>query len=70
MLVLGSMRQEVGIHFHKECTGAIKWLALVPEFPVAKSWTYRGLGTELFYRVLTWYGIIRSSEGMCYVHRC
>jgi len=28
MLVLGSMRQEVGIHFHKECTGAIKWLAL------------------------------------------
>jgi len=28
MLALGSMRQEVGIHFHKECTGAIKWLAL------------------------------------------
>jgi len=58
VLILGSMRQEVGIpngYFHKEC--AIKWLALVPEFPVAKvGHTCRGLGMELFYRVLTWYG--------------
>lgn len=60
MLVLGSMRQEVGIpnrHFHKECTGAIKWLALVPEFPVAKSWTYTGAWGRGYFIECSWYGI-------------